>query len=49
MIKVAPSILSADFAAMGEAVRNVEAWGADYIHFDVIVCYMCLYNNTLYH
>ena len=36
MIKVAPSILSADFAAMGEAVRNVEAWGADYIHFDVM-------------
>lgn len=36
MIKVAPSILSADFAAMGDAVRNVEAWGADYIHFDVM-------------
>ena len=36
MIKVAPSILSADFAAMGEAVRNVEAWGGDYIHFDVM-------------
>lgn len=36
MIKVAPSILSADFAAMGEAVKNVEAWGADYIHLDVM-------------
>ncbi|MBQ2662507.1 MAG: ribulose-phosphate 3-epimerase [Clostridia bacterium] len=36
MIKVAPSILSADFSAMGEAVKNVEAWGADYIHLDVM-------------
>ncbi len=36
MIKVAPSILSADFANMEEAVRNVEKWGADYIHLDVM-------------
>lgn len=36
MIKVAPSILSADFAAMGEAVRKAEEWGADYIHLDVM-------------
>lgn len=36
MIKIAPSILSADFAAMGEAVRNVERWGADYVHCDVM-------------
>lgn len=31
-IKVAPSILSADFACLGKAVENVESWGADYIH-----------------
>lgn len=36
MIKVAPSILSADFANMGKAVENCERWGADYIHFDVM-------------
>lgn len=36
MIKIAPSILSADFAAMGEAVQNVERWGADYVHCDVM-------------
>lgn len=36
MIKVAPSILSADFANMGRAVEDCEKWGADYIHFDVM-------------
>lgn len=36
MIKIAPSILSADFAALGEAVENLERNGADYIHFDVM-------------
>lgn len=36
MIKVAPSILSADFAEMGKAAENCEKWGADYIHFDVM-------------
>lgn len=36
MIKIAPSILSADFAAMGEAVRTLPVWGADWIHFDVM-------------
>ncbi len=35
-IKIAPSILSADFAAMGEAVANLEQWGADYVHVDVM-------------
>ncbi len=35
-IKVAPSILSADFACLGKAVEDVESWGADYIHFDVM-------------
>ncbi|MDD4075065.1 MAG: ribulose-phosphate 3-epimerase, partial [Eubacteriales bacterium] len=36
MIKIAPSILSADYAAFGEAVEHIEAWGADYVHFDVM-------------
>lgn len=34
--KIAPSILSADFAALGDAVRAVDAAGADYIHIDVM-------------
>jgi ribulose-phosphate 3-epimerase len=33
---IAPSILSADFARLGEEVRNVIATGADVIHFDVM-------------
>ena len=36
MIKLAPSILSADFARLGEEVADVTAGGADYIHFDVM-------------
>ncbi len=36
MIKVAPSILSADFAAMGEAVKKLKSQGADWVHFDVM-------------
>ena len=36
MIKVAPSILSADFAHMGEAVEMLEKCKADYIHVDVM-------------
>lgn len=36
MIKVAPSILSADFARMMDAVRMLEDAGADYIHCDVM-------------
>ena len=35
-IKIAPSILSADFSAVGEAVRKMEAAGADLIHCDVM-------------
>lgn len=34
--RIAPSILSADFARLGEEVRNVAAAGADIIHFDVM-------------
>jgi ribulose-phosphate 3-epimerase len=35
-IRIAPSLLSADFARLGEEVRAVEAAGADLIHFDVM-------------
>jgi len=35
-VRIAPSILSADFAALGEAVRAVDFAGADYIHVDVM-------------
>src|ERR1700745_177871 len=34
--RIAPSILSADFARLGEEVRNIEQAGADLIHFDVM-------------
>ncbi len=36
MIKIAPSILSADFARLGEEIAAVERGGADYIHVDVM-------------
>ena len=36
MIKIAPSILSADFAALGEEIARVEAAGADQLHVDVM-------------
>ncbi|RJF89502.1 ribulose-phosphate 3-epimerase [Oleomonas cavernae] len=35
-IRIAPSILSADFARLGEEVRAMDAAGADYIHVDVM-------------
>ena len=35
-IRLAPSILSADFAKLGEEIRAMEAAGADYIHVDVM-------------
>jgi ribulose-phosphate 3-epimerase len=35
-VKIAPSILSADFGRLGEEVRAVEAGGADYVHVDVM-------------
>lgn len=35
-IRIAPSILSADFARLGEEIRAIDAAGADYIHVDVM-------------
>ena len=35
-VRIAPSILSADFARLGEEVRAVSAAGADYVHVDVM-------------
>ncbi|MCR5506181.1 MAG: ribulose-phosphate 3-epimerase [Bacilli bacterium] len=35
-ILVAPSILSADFAKLGEEIKTVETAGADFLHFDVM-------------
>ena len=35
-VRIAPSILSADFAALGDEVRAVDAAGADFIHVDVM-------------
>jgi ribulose-phosphate 3-epimerase len=36
MVKIAPSILSSDFARLGDEIRAVEDAGADYIHVDVM-------------
>ncbi len=36
MIKIAPSILTADFTDMANVLHNLENWGADWIHTDVM-------------
>ncbi|WP_343209992.1 ribulose-phosphate 3-epimerase [Anaerolentibacter hominis] len=36
MSKISPSILAADFAALGESVASVEAAGAEYLHLDMM-------------
>ena len=36
MVKIAPSILSADFSRLGDEIRAIEAGGADYVHIDVM-------------
>jgi ribulose-phosphate 3-epimerase len=36
VVKIAPSILSADFARLGEEVRAIDAAGCDYVHVDVM-------------
>ena len=35
-VRIAPSILAADFARLGEQIRDADAAGADYIHIDVM-------------
>ena len=35
-IRIAPSILSADFSQLGEEIKAIDAGGADYIHIDVM-------------
>ncbi len=35
-VKIAPSILSADFRRLGEVIRELELAGADWVHFDVM-------------
>ena len=35
LIKISPSVLSADFSKLGEEVVSLEKAGADYIHIDV--------------
>lgn len=35
-VKIAPSILSADFARLGEEIRAIDAAGCDYVHVDVM-------------
>ena len=35
-MKIAPSILSSDFSKLGEEVKKVTNFGADYIHLDVM-------------
>jgi ribulose-phosphate 3-epimerase len=36
MVKIAPSILSADFSRLGDEIKKVEDGGADLIHVDVM-------------
>jgi ribulose-phosphate 3-epimerase len=36
MVKIAPSILSADFSKLGEDIKNIEKHGADIVHIDVM-------------
>ena len=40
-VRIAPSILSADFARLGEEVRAIEAAGADWVHVDVSNASLC--------
>lgn len=36
MIKIAPSILSADFSKLGEDIKDLERYGADLVHIDIM-------------
>jgi ribulose-phosphate 3-epimerase len=44
MIKIAPSILSADFANLGRDIEALKEWNADWIHFDVDGRALCAEN-----
>ena len=48
MIKIAPSILSADFAELGRDVEKLSNAGADFIHIDVMdtFCSYLLWNAS---
>jgi len=35
-VKIAPSILSADFSCLGKAIGSMDEWGADMVHIDVM-------------
>ena len=36
MVKVAPSVLSANFAELGKEIQSIQDCGADWIHYDVM-------------
>ena len=50
MIKISPSILSADFSKLGEEIKNIDQAGAEMVHIDVMdgqfnnrsSCYCCI-------
>jgi hypothetical protein len=46
VVKIAPSILAADFARLAEEISRVEAAGADLLHVDVMPAPLSLVNRT---
>lgn len=42
MIKIAPSILSADFTKLGAEIEDIRSAGAEYVHFDVMDGFLSL-------
>ena len=47
MIKVAPSILSADFSRLGQEISAVEKAGADLLHIDVMDAFCQEHNHQI--
>ncbi len=45
---IAPSILSADFARLGDEVKNVLAAGADVVHFDVMGTFILDFRDRIF-